>query len=26
MLIEPAGTRNTGNTGGDLTAEDNLWI
>jgi mannose-6-phosphate isomerase-like protein (cupin superfamily) len=26
MLIEPAGTINTGDTGGDLTAEDNVWI
>ena len=26
MLIEPAGTKNTGNAGGDLTAEDNVWI
>jgi mannose-6-phosphate isomerase-like protein (cupin superfamily) len=26
MLVEPAGTINTGNTGGDLTAEDNVWI
>lgn len=26
MLIEPAGTRNTGDSGGDLTAEDNVWI
>jgi mannose-6-phosphate isomerase-like protein (cupin superfamily) len=26
MLIEPAGTINTGNAGGDLTAEDNVWI
>jgi mannose-6-phosphate isomerase-like protein (cupin superfamily) len=26
MLVEPAGTINTGDTGGDLTAEDNLWI
>jgi hypothetical protein len=24
MLVEPAGTINTGNTGGDLTAEDNV--
>jgi mannose-6-phosphate isomerase-like protein (cupin superfamily) len=26
MLIEPVGTINTGNAGGDLTAEDNVWI
>lgn len=26
MLVEPAGTINTGDTGGDLTAEDNVWI
>ena len=26
MLIEPEGTHNTGNTGGDMTAEDNVWI
>jgi mannose-6-phosphate isomerase-like protein (cupin superfamily) len=26
MLIEPAGTMNTGDTGGELTAEDNVWI
>lgn len=26
MLIEPAGTVNTGNAGGHLTAEDNVWI
>jgi len=26
MLVEPAGTTNTGNTPGDLTAEDELWI
>ncbi len=26
MLIEPAGTINTGNIHGDLTAEDNDWI
>jgi len=26
MLIEPAGTINTGNAGGDLTTEDNVWI
>ena len=26
MLIEPAGTINTGDMGGELTAEDNVWI
>jgi len=26
MLIEPAGTVNTGDTGGDLTADNNVWI
>ena len=26
MLGEPAGTVNTGDTGGDLTADDNAWI
>jgi mannose-6-phosphate isomerase-like protein (cupin superfamily) len=26
MLVEPAGTINTGDVGGDLTAEDNVWI
>jgi hypothetical protein len=26
MLVEPAGTINTGDMGGDLTAEDNDWI
>ena len=26
MLVEPAGTINTGDTGGDLTADDNVWI
>ena len=26
MLVEPAGTINTGDTGGELTAEDDLWI
>ena len=26
MLVEPAGTVNTGDTGGDLTADDNAWI
>jgi mannose-6-phosphate isomerase-like protein (cupin superfamily) len=26
MLVEPAGTINTGDTGGDLTAQDNVWI
>jgi len=26
LLIEPAGTTNTGDAGGALTAEDNVWI
>lgn len=26
MLIEPAGTVNTGDAGGDFTAKDNVWI
>ena len=26
MLIEPAGTVNTGDSGGELTAADNVWI
>jgi mannose-6-phosphate isomerase-like protein (cupin superfamily) len=26
MLVEPAGTINTGDTGGDLTAADHVWI
>jgi len=26
MLVEPAGTVNTGNTGGELTADNNIWI
>ena len=26
MLVEPAGTINTGDAGGDLTAKDNVWI
>jgi mannose-6-phosphate isomerase-like protein (cupin superfamily) len=26
MLVEPAGTINTGNSGGELTAEENVWI
>jgi len=26
MLIEPAGTINTGDAGGDFTAEDDVWI
>ncbi len=26
LLIEPAGTINTGDTGGKLTAKDNVWI
>src|SRR5919109_4726602 len=25
MLVEPVGTRNTGDAGGDLTAPDNVW-
>jgi hypothetical protein len=25
-LVEPAGTINTGNVGGELEAEDNVWI
>ncbi len=25
LLIEPAGTLNTGDAGGDMTAEDNVW-
>ena len=25
MLVEPAGTINTGDAGGDLTAEENVW-
>ena len=26
MLVEPAGPRNTGDAGGELTAEDNVWV
>ena len=26
MLVEPAGTLNTGDAGGDLTADDDAWI
>ena len=26
MLVEPAGTINTGDTGGELTAADDVWI
>lgn len=26
LLVEPAGTVNTGDAGGDQTAEDNVWI
>lgn len=26
MLVEPAGTVNTGNAGGELTAEKDVWI
>jgi len=26
MLVEPAGTINTGDAGGEMTAEDNIWI
>ena len=26
MLVEPAGVKNTGEAGGDLTAEDDIWI
>ena len=26
MLVEPAGTVNTGDTGGELTADENVWI
>ena len=26
MLVEPAGVINTGEAGGDLTAEDDIWI
>ena len=26
MLVEPAGTINTGNAGGEMTAENDIWI
>jgi len=26
LLVEPAGTKNTGNAGGDRTSQDNIWI
>jgi mannose-6-phosphate isomerase-like protein (cupin superfamily) len=26
MLVEPAGTLNTGNAGGEMTAENDIWI
>ncbi len=26
MLVEPVGTVNTGDTGGEMTAEDDVWI
>lgn len=26
MLVEPAGTINTGGSGGEMTADDNVWI
>ncbi|KPJ63457.1 cupin [candidate division WOR-1 bacterium DG_54_3] len=26
LLVEPAGTTNTGDTGGELTAQDDIWI
>jgi hypothetical protein len=26
MLVEPAGTVNTGDAGGDLTAREDVWI
>jgi mannose-6-phosphate isomerase-like protein (cupin superfamily) len=26
MLVEPAGTINTGSAGGEMTADDNMWI
>jgi mannose-6-phosphate isomerase-like protein (cupin superfamily) len=26
MLVEPAGTVNTGNTGGEMTTDNNIWI
>ena len=26
MLVEPAGTVNTGSTGGEMTADNNIWV
>ena len=26
MVVEPAGTINTGDAGGEMTADDNMWI
>ena len=26
MLVEPAGTINTGNAGGEMTADNNVWV
>ena len=26
LLVEPVGTKNTGDAGGELTAEDDVWI
>ena len=26
LLVEPAGTRNTGSAGGQRTADDNVWV
>jgi len=26
LLVEPAGTKNTGETGGDKTSQDDIWI
>jgi mannose-6-phosphate isomerase-like protein (cupin superfamily) len=26
MLVEPAGTINTGDAGGELTSKDNIWV
>ena len=26
MLVEPAGTINTGDAGGEMTADDNVWV
>ncbi len=26
MVVEPAGTINTGDAGGEMTADDNVWI